>query len=84
MTDEYDGLFSQFKTYENFRVTMRGNVLELCLCNPKRMNKMSVKYFIEMYQVFKVIERSEEDIRAVVLTFEGKHFSAGLDRLLIS
>lgn len=35
--------------------------------------------FIMLEKVFEEINNSEKDIRAVVLTSEGKHFTAGLD-----
>lgn len=42
---------------------------------------MSIKFFEELQIAFKTIEKikSEHDIRVVIITGRGRHFTAGLD-----
>lgn len=35
--------------------------------------------FVDFEKVFEDLQRPDRDVRAVVLTANGKHFSAGLD-----
>ena len=49
------------------------------LNNPKKLNAMSFEMFAELEKVFLSIESSGKDIRAIVLTSSGPHFTAGLD-----
>jgi enoyl-CoA hydratase/carnithine racemase len=46
---------------------------------PKKMNAMTFEMFIELEKIFESFQKGDKDIRAIILTGEGKHFTAGLD-----
>ena len=55
-----------------------GNILHLELNRQKALNAMNIKFFQEFRQFFKDL-KEVSDIRVVILSGSGKHFSAGLD-----
>ena len=66
--------------------TVVGTVLDKCIFHvelnrPKALNAMSRQFFADMQSLFMRMEqlRKQHDIRVVVVTGRGRHFSAGLD-----
>lgn len=84
MAEAHNGFYSNFRKYDHFAVELKNTVLEVRLNCPKKLNSMNLVFFTELNEIFKVIEQTEEDIRVVVISFEGAHFSSGLNSLLIS
>jgi enoyl-CoA hydratase/carnithine racemase len=61
---------------DGLRVERRGPVLVLALARPEKRNAISDKMVVGIEDVFRDLD---PDVRAVVLTADGDHFSAGLD-----
>ncbi len=64
--------------YENIKYEVRENIGYVTINRPKAMNALNMDVLNELYDVFTKIEQ-EKDIRAVILTGEGKAFVAGAD-----
>jgi enoyl-CoA hydratase len=64
--------------YECIRLDKSDYVGHLVLSRPEQRNRMSVKFFEEIVQVFERIDEDDE-IRTVLISAEGKSFTAGLD-----
>lgn len=64
--------------YECIRLEKKDYVGHLILCRPDQRNRMSLKFFEEMVQVFERID-DDDDVRVVLISAEGKSFTAGLD-----
>ena len=84
MAEVHNGFYNNFRKYDHFTVELKNTVLEIRLNCPKKLNSMNLVFFTELNEIFKVIEQTEEDIRVVVISFEGAHFSSGLNSFLIS
>ena len=63
----------QIKYLEN------GQVAVVTFNRPKKMNSMRYEDFDALNAVFEYLGRVDSEVRAIVLTGNGKHFSAGLD-----
>lgn len=64
--------------YECIRLEKKDYVGHLILCRPEQRNRMNLKFFEEMVQVFDRID-DDDDVRVVLISAEGKSFTAGLD-----
>lgn len=64
--------------YECIRLEKRDYVGHLILCRPEKRNRMSLRFFEELERVFQGIDEDDE-VRAVLISAEGKSFTAGLD-----
>jgi Delta3,5-Delta2,4-dienoyl-CoA isomerase len=64
--------------YECFRLEIRDHVGHLILSRPEKRNRMSLNFFEELREIFEKID-GDEDVRAVLVSAEGKSFTAGLD-----
>ncbi|MEM6534413.1 MAG: enoyl-CoA hydratase-related protein [Pseudomonadota bacterium] len=64
--------------FENVKFSVEGNVAEVTLNRPQAANAMNLDMMKELAQIANRCD-SNPDIRAVVLTGEGKMFSAGGD-----
>jgi enoyl-CoA hydratase/carnithine racemase len=56
-----------------------GKVAVLSLNRPKKFNALTFEQFDELRQWVEYLGRPGTDVRAIVVTGEGKHFTAGLD-----
>ncbi len=66
------------RTYEQLIVDRRGAVATVRLNNPERLNALSPTMTAELLEVMETLG-SDPEVRAVVLTGEGRGFSAGAD-----
>ncbi len=64
--------------YECFRLEKREHVGHLILSRPAQRNRMSLKFFEEVIECFEAMDE-DDDVRAVLISAEGKSFTAGLD-----
>ncbi|GAA4673234.1 crotonase/enoyl-CoA hydratase family protein [Gordonia humi] len=64
--------------YKAFDVTVADHVAEVTLIGPSKGNAMGPDFWAELVPLFEGID-ADKDVRAVVLTGSGKHFSFGLD-----
>ena len=67
-------------TYERFRLEDMGDgVLLVTMCRPEKLNAMDRRWFAELTELSGFLGRDDDPTRAVVLTGEGRAFSAGGD-----
>jgi enoyl-CoA hydratase len=64
--------------YTTLTLTIADHVAHVQLCRPEQLNTMNAAFWPEMVQVFAEID-SDADVRAVVISSTGRHFTAGLD-----
>ena len=64
--------------YENIKYEVKENIAYVTINRPQAMNALNMDVLNELFDAFTAIDKSEE-IRAVVLTGEGKAFVAGAD-----
>ncbi len=65
-------------TYESVTVDRDGQVARVTLIGPGKGNAMGPAFWAEMPEVFADLD-ADRDVRAIVLTGAGNHFSYGLD-----
>jgi len=66
------------KDFESCFVTVKGNIATVTLNRPEKMNALNPELFDGISASFSFLA-SEADVRAVILTGAGDHFSAGGD-----
>lgn len=64
--------------YENIKYEVKENIAYVTINRPQAMNALNMDVLNELFDAFTAIDKSE-DVRAVVLTGEGKAFVAGAD-----
>jgi len=65
-------------SYEAFKVEIENGVAHVILNRPESMNAMGKAFWPECRQIFESLSGNPE-VRVVVVTSTGKHFSAGMD-----
>lgn len=65
-------------TYKTATITVENNIAHVSLCRPDELNTMNADFWLEIPAIFDEID-ANPDVRVVVLSSTGKHFSAGLD-----
>ncbi|MGO3326111.1 crotonase/enoyl-CoA hydratase family protein [Gordonia sp. (in: high G+C Gram-positive bacteria)] len=70
--------YSDSTQYKAFDVHVADQVAEVTLIGPGKGNAMGPDFWAELVPLFEGID-ADNDVRAVVLTGSGKHFSFGLD-----
>lgn len=65
-------------TYESVAVDVDDHVAQVTLLGPGKGNAMGPAFWEELPEVFGTLD-ADPDVRAIVLTGSGKHFSFGLD-----
>jgi enoyl-CoA hydratase len=66
------------EAYESVTVDIADHVAQVTLVGPGKGNAMGPAFWAEMPDVFASLD-ADPDVRAIVLTGSGKHFSYGLD-----
>ena len=66
------------QTYESPTVDVEGHVARVTLIGPGKGNAMGPAFWAELPEAFESLD-ADPEIRAIVLTGSGKHFSYGLD-----
>lgn len=64
--------------YDSVTVDVDGHVAQVTLVGPGKGNAMGPAFWAEMPEVFATLD-ADPDVRAIVLTGSGRHFSYGLD-----
>lgn len=64
--------------YHSFVVELQQNIAHVQINRPEKVNAMDAAFWSEIIDVFQWIEDTDE-VRAVVLSGAGKHFSSGID-----
>lgn len=70
-------------TYETLKVEIVDKVAYVALNRPKAMNTMTRTFWRETREAFAALDNNP-DVRAVVLSSTGKHFTAGMDLSVFS
>ncbi len=66
------------KNNECFEVAVEGKVAHVRLSRPERLNAMTLAFWSEVPAIFHELD-ARGDVRAVVVSSTGKHFTAGMD-----
>jgi enoyl-CoA hydratase len=65
-------------SYQAFNVEINDGVAHVIMNRPELINSMDGAYWAEIREIFKALSNNP-DVRAVVISSTGKHFSAGMD-----
>ncbi|MDB4285732.1 crotonase/enoyl-CoA hydratase family protein [bacterium] len=64
--------------YKTYKVTLEGHVAHVAINRPEKANALNQTAWEELQQVFEDLDANKE-VRAIVLSGEGKHFCSGID-----
>lgn len=70
-------------TYHAFIVEVADKVAHVQINRPEKINAMNADFWREIIEIFSMINSTPE-IRAVVLSGAGKHFSSGIDLMMLA
>lgn len=71
---------SEFKA---FRVEVTDQIAQVVINRPEKINAMNADFWSEIVDIFKWIDETSE-IRVVVISGAGKHFSSGIDLQMLA
>ena len=66
------------QAFDNFSVEINAGVAHVQMCRPDEFNTMTKSWWRELPEVFNGLS-DQSEVRAIVLSSQGKHFSAGMD-----
>ncbi len=69
--------------YKAFRVELADKIAHVQINRPEKINAMNADFWKEIVDIFREIEDNDE-IRVVVLSGAGKHFSSGIDLMMLA
>ncbi|WP_348748364.1 crotonase/enoyl-CoA hydratase family protein [Pseudomonas rhodesiae] len=69
--------------YQAFVVELNGNVANVQINRPEKINAMNAAFWTEIIDIFQWIDDTDA-VRAVVLSGAGKHFSSGIDLMMLA
>ena len=69
--------------YQAFQVELNANIAHVKINRPEKVNAMNAAFWTEIIDIFQRIDENDA-VRAVVLSGAGKHFSAGIDLMLLA
>ncbi|QEY58942.1 crotonase/enoyl-CoA hydratase family protein [Pseudomonas sp. C27(2019)] len=69
--------------YNAFNVELNNNIAHVQINRPEKINAMNADFWSEIRDIFAWIEDTPE-VRVVVLSGAGKHFSSGIDLMLLA
>jgi len=69
--------------YKAFRVELVDKIAHVQINRPEKVNAMNADFWTEIVDVFRWIDDTDE-VRVVVLFGAGKHFSSGIDLMLLA
>ena len=69
--------------YQAFLIDVTDHIAHVRINRPDKLNAMNAAFWAEIVEVFKWIDNSD-DVRVVVLSGAGKHFSSGIDLSLLA
>ena len=69
--------------YQAFVVELNGNVAHVQINRPEKINAMNAAFWTEIIDIFQWVEDTDA-VRAVVLSGAGKHFSSGIDLMMLA
>ncbi|MFZ6049998.1 crotonase/enoyl-CoA hydratase family protein [Pseudomonas sp. CR3202] len=69
--------------YKAFRVELADKIAHVQINRPEKINAMNADFWTEIVEIFREIEDNDE-VRVVVLSGAGKHFSSGIDLMMLA
>ncbi|MFY0592362.1 crotonase/enoyl-CoA hydratase family protein [Roseivirga sp.] len=69
-------------SYQHFKVEIADKVAQVKFNRPDKANALHIEAWVEMQKIFESLS-TDETVRVIVLTGEGKHFCAGIDLELL-
>ncbi|MDP9510096.1 crotonase/enoyl-CoA hydratase family protein [Pseudomonas protegens] len=69
--------------YQAFRVELADNIAHVQINRPEKINAMNAAFWSEIIEIFRWIDDTDA-VRVVVLSGAGKHFSSGIDLMLLA
>ena len=69
--------------YQAFQVELKGSIAHVQINRPEKVNAMNATFWTEIIEIFQWIDETDA-VRVVVLSGAGKHFSAGIDLMLLA
>jgi len=69
--------------YKAFRVELADKIAHVQINRPEKLNAMNADFWKEIIDIFQCADETDE-VRVVVLSGAGKHFSAGIDLALLA
>ncbi|AJO78929.1 MULTISPECIES: crotonase/enoyl-CoA hydratase family protein [Pseudomonas] len=69
--------------YQAFRVELADNIAHVQINRPEKINAMNAAFWSEIIEIFRWIDDTDA-VRVVVLSGAGKHFSSGIDLMMLA
>ncbi|KMM79872.1 crotonase/enoyl-CoA hydratase family protein [Pseudomonas deceptionensis] len=69
--------------YQAFQVELKDSIAHVQINRPDKVNAMNAVFWTEIIEIFQWIDETDA-VRVVVLSGAGKHFSAGIDLMLLA
>jgi len=69
--------------YSAFKVELTDHIAHVQINRPEKINAMNAAFWSEIIDIFQWVEDTD-DVRVVVLSGAGKHFSSGIDLMLLA
>ena len=69
--------------YKAFNVVLADKVAHVVINRPEKINAMSADFWSEIIDIFRWVDNTDE-VRVVVLSGAGKHFSSGIDLMMLA
>ncbi|MFJ2709252.1 crotonase/enoyl-CoA hydratase family protein [Pseudomonas sp. NPDC087346] len=69
--------------YTAFSVELANNIAHVQINRPEKINSMNAAFWSEIVEIFQWIDDTDE-VRVVVLSGNGKHFSSGIDLMMLA
>jgi enoyl-CoA hydratase len=69
--------------YQAFHVELSDNIAHVQINRPEKINAMNAAFWTEIIEIFQWIDDTDE-VRVVILSGAGKHFSSGIDLMLLA
>ncbi|WXL27585.1 crotonase/enoyl-CoA hydratase family protein [Ectopseudomonas mendocina] len=69
--------------YKAFNVSVADKVAHVVINRPEKINAMNADFWREIIEIFQWIDDTDE-VRAVVISGAGKHFSSGIDLMMLA
>ncbi|HAW41024.1 MAG TPA: enoyl-CoA hydratase, partial [Pseudomonas sp.] len=69
--------------YKAFRVELADKIARVVINRPEKINAMDAAFWTEIIDIFNWVDATD-DVRVVVLSGAGEHFSSGIDLQLLA
>ena len=69
--------------YTAFTVELADNIAHVQINRPEKINSMNAAFWSEIIEIFQWVDDTDE-VRVVVLSGAGKHFSSGIDLMMLA